>query len=87
MGAPGDRLPFYNDDSVPAWHAWLLIVATLFVAVVVNVTAFLQVGGPVFKAVLLFLITLIALLFVAHGDTGTATTSTENRYCRPYILG
>ena len=72
MGAPGDRLPFYNDDSVPAWHAWLLIVATLFVAVVVNVTTFLQVGGPVFKAVLLFLITLIALLFVAHGDTGTA---------------
>lgn len=51
MGAPGDRLPFYNDDSVPAWHAWLLIVATLFVAVVVNVTTFLQVGGPVFKAV------------------------------------
>ena len=72
MGAPGDRLPFYNDDSVPAWHAWLLIVATLFVAVVVNVTTFLQVGGTAFKAFLVFLLPLAALLFVAHGDTGTA---------------
>ena len=31
---PGIDFPFYNDDSVPAWHAWLLIGVTLLVAVV-----------------------------------------------------
>lgn len=63
---PGIDFPFYNDDSVPAWHAWLLIGATLLVAVVMNVTTFLQVGGTAFKAFLVFLLPLAALLFVAH---------------------
>lgn len=68
---PGVDFPFYDDDSVPAWHAWLLIGVTLLVAVVMNVTTFLQVGGTVFKALLVFLLPLIALLFVAHGNIGT----------------
>ena len=68
---PGIDFPFYNDDSVPAWHAWLLIGVTLLVAVVMNVTTFLQVGGTVFKAFLVFLLPLAALLFVAHGNIGT----------------
>ena len=53
---PGIDFPFYNDDSVPAWHAWLLIGVTLLVAVVMNVTTFLQVGGTAFKAFLVFLL-------------------------------
>ena len=65
---PGIDFPFYNDDSVPAWHAWLLIGVTLLVAVVMNVTTFLQVGGTAFKAFLVFLLPLAALLFVAHGN-------------------
>ena len=68
---PGIDFPFYNDDSVPAWHAWLLIGVTLLVAVVLNVTTFLQVGGTAFKAFLVFLLPLAALLFVAHGNIGT----------------
>ena len=67
---PGIDFPFYNDDSVPAWHAWLLIGVTLLVAVVMNVTTFLQVGGTAFKAFLVFLLPLAALLFVAHGNIG-----------------
>ena len=68
---PGIDFPFYNDDSVPAWHAWLLIGVTLLVAVVMNVTTFLQAGGTAFKAFLVFLLPLAALLFVAHGNIGT----------------
>ena len=60
---PGIDFPFYNDDSVPAWHAWLLIGVTLLVAVVMNVTTFLQVGGTAFKAFLVFLLPLAALVF------------------------
>ena len=43
----------------------------MLVAVVMNVTTFLQVGGTAFKAFLVFLLPLAALLFVAHGNIGT----------------
>ncbi len=36
-----------------------------------NATTFLQVGGTAFKAFLVFLLPLAALLFVAHGNIGT----------------
>ena len=68
---PEIDFPFYNDDSVPAWHGWLLLGASLFVAVALNVSTFLPVDRGVFKVIVVFLIPLITLLFVAHGNIGT----------------
>ena len=68
---PEIDFPFYNDDSVPAWHGWLLLGVSLFVAVALNVSTFLPVNRAVFKIIVVFLIPLITLLFVAHGNIGT----------------
>jgi membrane protease YdiL (CAAX protease family) len=68
---PEIDFPFYNDDSVPAWHGWLLLGVSLFVAVALNVSTFLPVNRAVFKVIVLFVIPLITLLYVAHGNIGT----------------
>ena len=68
---PGIDFPFYNDNSVPSWHGWLLLGVSLFVAVALNVSTFLPVDRTAFKAFLVFLLPLAALLFVAHGNIGT----------------
>ena len=68
---PGIDFPFYDDDSVPAWHGWLLLGVSLFVAVALNVSVFLPVDRSVFKIIVVFLIPLVTLLYVAHGNIGT----------------
>ena len=68
---PGIDFPFYDDDSVPAWHGWLLLGVSLFVAVALNVSVFLPVDRSVFKIIVVFLIPLVTLLFVARGNIGT----------------
>ena len=68
---PGIDFPFYNDDSVPAWHGWLLLGVSLFVAVALNVSTFLPVDRSTFKVIVVFLIPLATFLFVAHGNLGT----------------
>ena len=68
---PEIDFPFYDDDSVPAWHGWLLLGVSLFVAVALNVSTFLPVDRSIFKIIVVFLIPLVTLLFVAHGDIGT----------------
>ncbi len=68
---PEIDFPFYDDDSVPAWHGWLLLGVSLFVAVALNVSTFLPVDRSIFKIIVVFLIPLVTLLFVAHGNIGT----------------
>ena len=68
---PGIDFPFYNDNSVPSWHGWLLLGVSLFVAVALNVSTFLPVDRSIFKVIVVFLIPLVTLLFVAHGNLGT----------------
>ena len=68
---PEIDFPFYNDDSVPVWHGWLLLGVSLFVAVALNVSIFLPVDRSIFKIIVVFLIPLVTLLFVAHGNIGT----------------
>ena len=68
---PGIDFPFYDDDSVPARHGWLLLGVSLFVAVALNVSVFLPVDRSVFKIIVVFLIPLVTLLYVAHGNIGT----------------
>lgn len=68
---PEIDFPFYNDDSVPAWHGWLLLGASLFVAIALNVSVLLPLDREIVKLVLVFLIPLATLLFVAHGNIGT----------------
>ncbi|MDO4797655.1 MAG: CPBP family glutamic-type intramembrane protease [Coriobacteriales bacterium] len=68
---PEIDFPFYNDDSAPTWHGWLLLGVSLFVAVSLNVSVFLPVDRTIFKVIVVFLIPLIALLYVAHGNLGT----------------
>ena len=68
---PGLDFPFYNDDSVPIWHGWLLLGVSLFVAVALNVSTFLPVDRSVFKIIVVFLIPLVTLLFVARSNIGT----------------
>ncbi|MBQ9042140.1 MAG: CPBP family intramembrane metalloprotease [Eggerthellaceae bacterium] len=56
---------------MPAWHGWLLLGASLFVAVALNVSTFLPADRSIFKVIVVFLIPLVTLLFVAHGNLGT----------------
>ena len=56
---------------MPAWHGWLLLGVSLFVAVALNVSFFLPVDRSVFKIIVVFLIPLATLLYVARGNLGT----------------
>ena len=68
---PDIDFPFYNDDAVPDQHAWLLIGASLLVAVLLNILPFFPGDKTIIKVIIVFLIPLAALLFVARGDIGT----------------
>ena len=68
---PGIDFPFYEDDSVPVWHGWLLLGVSLFVAIALNVSVFLPLDREVFKIIVVFLIPLATLLYVARGNLRT----------------
>jgi len=68
---PGIDFPFYNDYSVPSWHGGLLLGVSLFVAIALNVSVFLPLDRSIFKIIVVFLIPLVTLLYVAHGNLGT----------------